>query len=267
MPLPFPLNNVGARFGKRNFAADPYHKGIDFPMPAGTPVPAAAAGTVTGTGYLASINQWVEIDHGNSLVTRYHMLGSVTVARGARVSAGETIGRVGPKHGVSTGEHLHFELRDKTRNDAIYGTAIDPIANITRLDGAPVTAPSGGAPNVRAIQLALAGRDYAVVVDGKDGPQTRGFVTQYQRALGLTPDGVAGPIQTWPKLRIVEDGIRGPQIIRTVQAALGIRPDLRDGIEGPVTKRLALAKYGITLSQATPAQIIDLQRRANAGTL
>lgn len=263
MPLPFPLNKVGARFGKRNFAADPYHKGVDFPMPAGTPVPVAATGTVTGTGYLASINQWVEVDHGNSLVTRYHMLGSVTVARGARVAAGQTIGRVGPKHGVSTGEHLHFELRDKTRNDPIYGTAIDPIANITRLDAAPTPAPSG-APNTRAIQLALAGRGYTVTIDGRDGPQTRGFVTQYQRALGLTPDGIAGPAQTWPKLRIVEDSRRGPQIIRTVQAALGTA---RDGIAGPVTDRLSLARYGFALSTATPAQILDLQRRANAGTL
>ncbi|MCS4277709.1 hypothetical protein M2390_002918 [Mycetocola sp. BIGb0189] len=142
MPLPFPAAQVGARFGKRNYPPNPYHKGIDYPLRAGTPVPAAAAGTVIGTGHTAGFNHWVEIDHGHSLTTRYHMLGTVQVARGQKVAEGQTIGTVGPKFGVSTGEHLHFELHDKTRRDPIYGTAIDPLANIGRLTpAAPASIP------------------------------------------------------------------------------------------------------------------------------
>ncbi|RKN44457.1 M23 family metallopeptidase [Micromonospora endolithica] len=86
------------------------HAGIDFAMPAGTPVRAAFGGTVTkagdvGDGYGIS----VVVDHGNGYLTHYAHLSTASVGMGAKVSAGETIGLEGST-GDSTGPHLHFEV-------------------------------------------------------------------------------------------------------------------------------------------------------------
>ncbi|MEV0809981.1 M23 family metallopeptidase [Micromonospora sp. NPDC050200] len=86
------------------------HAGIDFAMPAGTPIHAAAAGTVVkagdaGDGYGNS----VFIDHGNGYLTHYAHQSSLKVGVGDKVSAGEVIGYEGST-GDSTGPHLHFEV-------------------------------------------------------------------------------------------------------------------------------------------------------------
>ncbi|MGC5021728.1 M23 family metallopeptidase [Micromonospora sp. DT47] len=86
------------------------HAGIDFAMPAGTPIHAAAAGTVVkagdaGDGYGNS----VFIDHGNGYLTHYAHQSSLEVTGGEKVSAGEVIGYEGST-GDSTGPHLHFEV-------------------------------------------------------------------------------------------------------------------------------------------------------------
>ncbi|MEH0826881.1 M23 family metallopeptidase [Micromonospora sp. CPCC 205739] len=86
------------------------HAGIDFAMPAGTPIRAVAAGTVVkagdaGDGYGIS----VFIDHGNGYLTHYAHQSSLKVGVGDRVSAGEVIGYEGST-GDSTGPHLHFEV-------------------------------------------------------------------------------------------------------------------------------------------------------------
>ncbi|WBB82537.1 M23 family metallopeptidase [Micromonospora sp. WMMD882] len=88
------------------------HAGIDLALPAGTPVRAVAAGTVTkagdaGDGYGTS----VVVDHGNGYLTHYAHLSQATVAVGAKVDAGKTIGREGST-GDSTGPHLHFEVHE-----------------------------------------------------------------------------------------------------------------------------------------------------------
>jgi murein DD-endopeptidase MepM/ murein hydrolase activator NlpD len=86
------------------------HAGIDFAMPAGTPIHAAAAGTVVkagdaGDGY----GNAVFIDHGNGYLTHYAHQSSLKVGVGDKVSAGEVIGYEGST-GDSTGPHLHFEV-------------------------------------------------------------------------------------------------------------------------------------------------------------
>ncbi|WP_346538274.1 M23 family metallopeptidase [Micromonospora sp. DPT] len=86
------------------------HAGIDFAMPAGTPIRAAAAGTVVkagdaGDGYGNS----VFVDHGNGYLTHYAHQSSLKVGVGDKVSAGEVIGYEGST-GDSTGPHLHFEV-------------------------------------------------------------------------------------------------------------------------------------------------------------
>ncbi|MER5453473.1 peptidoglycan DD-metalloendopeptidase family protein [Micromonospora sp. NPDC002389] len=86
------------------------HAGIDFALPAGTPVRAASKGTVTkagdvGDGYGIS----VVIDHGNGYLTHYAHLSTTRVSVGEKVSTGQTIGLEGST-GDSTGPHLHFEV-------------------------------------------------------------------------------------------------------------------------------------------------------------
>jgi murein DD-endopeptidase MepM/ murein hydrolase activator NlpD len=86
------------------------HAGIDFAMPAGTPIHAAAAGTVVkagdaGDGYGNS----VFIDHGNGYLTHYAHQSSLKVTVGEKVSAGGVIGYEGAT-GDATGPHLHFEV-------------------------------------------------------------------------------------------------------------------------------------------------------------
>ncbi len=86
------------------------HAGIDFAMPAGTPIHAAAAGTVVkaddaGDGYGNS----VFIDHHNGYLTHYAHQSRLIVSVGDRVSAGQVIGYEGST-GDSTGPHLHFEV-------------------------------------------------------------------------------------------------------------------------------------------------------------
>jgi murein DD-endopeptidase MepM/ murein hydrolase activator NlpD len=86
------------------------HAGIDFAMPAGTPIRAAAAGTVVkagdaGDGYGNS----VFVDHRNGYLTHYAHQSRLIVEVGQRVSVGQIIGYEGST-GDSTGPHLHFEV-------------------------------------------------------------------------------------------------------------------------------------------------------------
>lgn len=95
------------------------HKGNDYAAASGTPIYAAAAGTVIIAGYSNSAGNWVVIDHGNGLVTKYmHMYASPLVASGQKVVKGQQIGGVGTT-GQSTGNHLHFQVEQN-------GVAVSP---------------------------------------------------------------------------------------------------------------------------------------------
>jgi murein DD-endopeptidase MepM/ murein hydrolase activator NlpD len=86
------------------------HAGIDLAMPAGTPVLAAGAGTVTVAGWAyTGYGISVVIDHGNGVLTHYAHLSATAVAVGDQVRPGDTIGSEGST-GDSTGPHLHFEV-------------------------------------------------------------------------------------------------------------------------------------------------------------
>ena len=126
----WPLATDGRITSYFGIRSDPFtgeqkmHGGIDIAAALGTPVLAAADGTVTavnmddprGGGY----GYYVKLDHGSDIATLYGHCSVICVTSGQKVSRGEMIARVGST-GNSTGDHLHFEIR-------INGLKQDPLA-------------------------------------------------------------------------------------------------------------------------------------------
>ncbi len=86
------------------------HTGIDIGAPSGARIVAAGSGTVIFAGRNGGYGNFTMIDHGNGLVSCYAHQSRIVVHKGQHVSAGTTIGYVGST-GLSTGPHLHFEVR------------------------------------------------------------------------------------------------------------------------------------------------------------
>jgi murein DD-endopeptidase MepM/ murein hydrolase activator NlpD len=98
--------------GRRN------HKGIDLAQPTGTPVYATADGVVSRAEPFSSYGNYIQIEHGGEMQTRYAHLSGYAIAAGEQVRKGQLIGFVGST-GRSTGPHLHYEVR-------VAGEAVDP---------------------------------------------------------------------------------------------------------------------------------------------
>jgi murein DD-endopeptidase MepM/ murein hydrolase activator NlpD len=95
------------------------HAGIDIAVGYGTPIHAAAAGTVVLAGWVSGYGNYTCIDHGGGMATCYAHQSSYAVSQGASVGQGQVIGYVGCT-GHCFGPHLHFEVR-------INGTPVDPL--------------------------------------------------------------------------------------------------------------------------------------------
>ncbi|HEX6702368.1 MAG TPA: peptidoglycan DD-metalloendopeptidase family protein [Gaiellaceae bacterium] len=106
------VSPFGMRWGRM-------HEGIDIGVPYGTPIHAAASGTVIYAGWMGGYGNLIVIDHGNGLATAYAHQSAFAVGNGASVVQGETIGYVGCT-GHCFGPHLHFEVR-------VNGAAVDPL--------------------------------------------------------------------------------------------------------------------------------------------
>lgn len=107
-----PQARLGSAFGNR---VDPFnkhlafHSGVDFALPTGADVLAAAGGRIRFAGRNGGYGKLLEIDHGNGLVTRYAHLSRFHVRVGEVVTPGQRIAAAGST-GRSTGPHLHFEV-------------------------------------------------------------------------------------------------------------------------------------------------------------
>ena len=124
-PLPV-AGTITSQFGHR---VDPItgavssHTGTDIACAEGTPILAAADGTVTVANGLdswgGSYGYYIQIDHGGGLETLYAHCSSICVTTGQQLQAGQVIGYVGHT-GRVTGNHLHLEVRvDRSRKDAM----------------------------------------------------------------------------------------------------------------------------------------------------
>lgn len=112
---------ISSPFGPRIhpiYGIPSFHTGIDIAVPEGTPVRAAAAGVVTFSGWEEGFGLLVVIDHGNGYESYYGHLSKLLVSAGQTVAQGETIALSG-NTGLSTGPHLHFEVR-------YFGSPMDP---------------------------------------------------------------------------------------------------------------------------------------------
>ena len=109
---------ISSRFGVRSSIRSSAHTGLDIATSTGTPIQAAASGTVTFSGYKGSYGNMIVITHANGVQTYYGHCSQLYVSSGTSVSQGQTIAAVGST-GNSTGPHLHFEVR-------INGVAYNP---------------------------------------------------------------------------------------------------------------------------------------------
>ena len=110
---------VTSRFGARWGST---HTGTDIGAPTGTPIYAAASGTVIFSGWKGTLGKFIVVNHGNGIQTYYAHCSTLLVSKGDTVSAGQQIAKVGST-GRSTGPHLHFEIR-------LNGSALNPQSYI-----------------------------------------------------------------------------------------------------------------------------------------
>lgn len=106
------VSPFGPRWGR-------LHAGLDIAVPAGTPIRAADSGTVVIANWTGGYGNYVCIQHTSNLSTCYAHLSAYATSRGASVSQGQVIGRVGCT-GHCFGDHLHFETR-------VNGSPVNPF--------------------------------------------------------------------------------------------------------------------------------------------
>lgn len=151
--VPASVTSITSGFGYRR---DPFnghgamHSGLDFKGAVGSPIYAAAKGTVSHVGWKSGYGKTVEISHGNGMMTRYAHLSRFDVMPGQEVDAGDRIAGMGST-GRSTGPHLHFEVRinDRAINPRPFLEAAPDVLKEARGAGKPfgrsIASAQGGA--------------------------------------------------------------------------------------------------------------------------
>lgn len=142
MRTPIDGARISSKYGMRFHPVLHYtrlHAGVDFAAPIGTPIYAAADGTVSTASPNKCGGNWVIIDHDKGMQTRYFHLSRYAdgLHAGQHVTQGETVGYVGVTGTCTTGPHLHYETLVK-------GEHIDPLSipvdsgTVKRLEGAAI---------------------------------------------------------------------------------------------------------------------------------
>lgn len=129
---PVSSTRISSPFGMRSNptgAGYQFHVGQDYPVPTGTPVRAAAAGTITFAGWHRTGGMRIEIDHGHGVTTAYSHNSRLAVSVGDTVEAGGLVALAGST-GNSTGPHVHFEV-------IVNGRWVDPRLYLPTLPNQP----------------------------------------------------------------------------------------------------------------------------------
>ena len=118
-PVVFPIKNpvISSGFGMRKhpiYKVRKFHTGIDLSKPKGTPVYASGNGIVTRKGYNSGYGYYIEIKHAGNFNSFYAHLSKTMVSIGDSVTVTKQIACVG-NTGISTGNHLHYEVRKGNR--------------------------------------------------------------------------------------------------------------------------------------------------------
>ncbi|MDO8914460.1 MAG: peptidoglycan DD-metalloendopeptidase family protein [Coriobacteriia bacterium] len=123
MAWPCPgYTRVSSQFGMRYHPILHYnrmHAGIDVSAPSGATLVAVGSGVVVSAGVSGGYGKCVMIDHGDGLVSVYAHMSRISVSKGQKLVTGQSIGAVGST-GLSTGPHLHFEIR-------VNGNPVNPL--------------------------------------------------------------------------------------------------------------------------------------------
>jgi murein DD-endopeptidase MepM/ murein hydrolase activator NlpD len=126
-----------------------FHAGIDFGVAYGSPIVAAADGQVVGAGWTGGYGRQVRIVHEGGIMTTYSHMSAMVAQPGTLVRQGQVIGYVGSS-GLSTGPHLHFEVRAG-------GRPINPLTArlVSRpvFDGAQLAAFKAKLKEIRSIPM------------------------------------------------------------------------------------------------------------------
>jgi len=119
----FPANaRISSGFGNRVhpiLGYSRFHGGVDFAAPQGSTIFAADSGQVIFSGWYGGYGQTVIIDHGGGITTLYAHASQISVQEGQSIQQGQPIAAVGST-GLSTGPHLHFEVRQN-------GSPVNPM--------------------------------------------------------------------------------------------------------------------------------------------
>jgi murein DD-endopeptidase MepM/ murein hydrolase activator NlpD len=167
----------GVRRGRR------VHKGIDIRAPLGSPIMAFKGGVVTKAEYNRTYGYMVDIQQDDGLLARYAHMSQILTHKGARVTKGLRIGRIGST-GRSTGPHLHFELlRDNRQtNPMVFLNSLDHLVK------------QGDAQDYEAARKALAQR----------GPHKKG--KRYKAASGKSSGKRSGKAKAMPATYKIKNG-------------------------------------------------------------
>jgi hypothetical protein len=124
------IGRISSRFARSRFHPLLHifrpHLGVDLTAPAGTNITAPAPGRVSFVGRKFGEGLTVDLDHGDGIVSRYGHCKKILVKEGEMVTAGTVIATVGSS-GLSTGPHVHFEVR-------VNGKPVDPLSFILPRD-------------------------------------------------------------------------------------------------------------------------------------
>lgn len=127
LPLQWPVKGkyrISSHYGYRNHpltGTKKFHSGVDIAVELATPVYAAGSGTVIYAGRKGGYGRCIIIQHKFGFTTVYGHLSAYYTTVGREIKQGQVIGFVGST-GISTGNHLHFEIRKNN-------IAINPIYN------------------------------------------------------------------------------------------------------------------------------------------